>query len=191
MWMRGVAVRPVPVTARITRSALDAVARNLWGNEDTRLPPLYQRFEAQQPALAAHVRALLARNMDVAARAMGTYLTVCVWSAFRDTFGSKLGTVPPEAILATEEALRVEDELRRNHAEEPLDLDDVVLREQPDAVGWVHEQVDAITEVDEDDGRAVDVDDLHFVYRTILALVLSLSYAVAVPGGDATEEIEA
>lgn len=180
----------MPLTARISRSALDAVARNLWGNEDTRLPPLYKRFEAQQPALAAHVRSLLSRNMDNVARAMGTYLTVCVWSAFRETFGAKLTTVAPDAILATEEALKVEDELRRSHADEPLDLDDVVLREQPDVVGWVHEQVDAITEVDEDDGRAVDVDDLHFVYRTILALVLSLSYAVKADGAS-SEEIEA
>ena len=191
--MRGVAVRPVPLAARISRSSLDAVARTLWGNEDTRLPPLYRRFEAQQPALAAHVRSLLSRNMDNAARAMGTYLTVCVWCAFHETFGAKLGSVLPEAIQATDEALRVEDELRRSHADEPLDLDDVVLREQPHAVAWLHEQVDAITEVDEDDGRAVDVDDLHFVYRTILALVLSLSYAVAVPGGggEAGDEIEA
>lgn len=179
-------MRPVPPSARLTRSSLEAVARELWGSEDTKLPPLYRRFEAQQPALASHIRGLLARNMDNVARAMGTYLTVCVWSAFRETFGGKLGTVPPEAILATEEALKVEDELRRSHADEPLDLDDVVLREQPEVVGWVHEQVDAITEVDEDDGRAVDVDDLHFVYRTILALVLSLSYAVKGDAGGQT-----
>jgi hypothetical protein len=185
MWVRGAAIRPVPKYARIRRPALLAAAARVEAAQNTgALAKHLAQFEHSQPALAK--------------KAAGLFMCASVWLAFAEVFKESLECVSKEALAATEESLRVEEELRREHAEEPLDLEDVVMLEQPDIVAWVHEYVDAATDGTlaqerDDEGDAgnveveVDVDDLHLVYRLTLTVALALSYAVALPQKTETE----
>ena len=71
----------------------------------------------------------------------------------------------------------IEEELRARAPSEPLDLEDVVAQEQPGIVGFIHVHLEAALE-DASSDHAVDVDDVHLVYQTMLVLTLSLSHAV-------------
>jgi hypothetical protein len=193
MWVRGAAIRPVPAYAHLSRGALETASRLFEGEPGSdRLAAAMARFEAEQPDLSRQVNRVLDRPLDETAKALGSFLCLCIWLAFSESFGARLAALSKDAIAATDESIRVEEELRREHAEEPLDLEDVVLLEQPHVVEWVHEHVDAATDLSREEGEGeVDVDDLHLVYRTALAMSLSLSYGVSPPEGERIREIMA
>jgi hypothetical protein len=181
VWVRGAAIRPVPPHAVVPRDRLEAIESELAreASDDTRegLDAAFRRFEETQPALSEMVAETLARPIDETALALGYFLSIAVWMAFERSFGARLTVVTDDALAATHAALKLEEELRADHAEEPLDLDDVVAMEQPGVMAFVHEHVEAALDPAAGD-RDVDVDDVHHVYRTILALVLALSHAV-------------
>lgn len=186
----------MPKFAHLRRSVLDHVGKRIeHATETDELALHLARFERAQPELAIQVNRILERPLDETARALGFYLCACLWMGFEEAFGPRLARVSREALHATEESIRLEEELRREHAEEPLDLEDVVMLEQPEIVEWVHEHVDAATDVSLDeatgDTSEVDVDDLHLVYRTALTLALALSYGVSPPEGEIAKEIMA
>jgi hypothetical protein len=191
MWVRGAAIRPVPSFATVDRATLERVARHVKESPE-RFGETVRTFETEQPHLAAAIRRVLERPLDETVRSVGSLVVVTLWAAFREMFASRLRTLTREDMQATEESLKVEEELRREHAEEPLDLEDVVHLEQPAVVEWIHEHVDAVTDLSriEDDGE-IDVDDLHLVYRTALTITLALSYAVEAPAGEGRREIMA
>jgi hypothetical protein len=145
----------------------------------------FARFERTQPQLADRVSAVLSKPLDETALALGYFLSIAIWLSFERAFKGRLREVSIDNIEATEAAIKLEEELRAAHGEEPLDLDDVVAIEQPGILAFVHDHVDAALDVSEREeaAREVDVDDVHTVYRAILALVLSLSHAVAPEGG--------
>jgi hypothetical protein len=188
VWVRGAAIRPVPPYAVVRRERLEAVEAELAreAGDDARgeLDAAFRRFEETQPALAEMIGDTLAPPLDETALALGYFLSIAVWLAFEKSFGERLAVVTGEALEATQAALTLEEELRASHADEPLDLDDVVAIEQPGVLAFVHEHVEAALDPSAGD-RDVDVDDVHKVYRAILALVLALSHAVR--SGDATE----
>ena len=152
-----------------------------------------------QPHLAETVSGVLARPLDETALALGYFLSIAIWLAFERTFGQqRLREVSSDALVATSEAITLEEELRAANGAEPLELDDVVSLEQPHVLAFVHEHVDAALdpsarfrdERDEGAGepetrRDIDVDDVHAVYRTTVLLTLCLSHAV-VPVDGAT-----
>jgi len=214
MWARGAAIRPVPPYAVLDAAALERVEEELSSDADdaalaavvteaTGGPPraphvdlddAFGRFEATQPHLAERVASVLGRPLDETALALGYFLCISIWLAFDRTFGDRLGAVTADALRATDDAVALEEELRASHAEEPLDLEDVVAQEQPAIVTFVHGHVeaalDAVTNGRGDPGelrdegaeaapRSVDIDDVHLVYRTVLVLTLALSHAVA------------
>jgi hypothetical protein len=194
MWVRGAAIRPVPKYARLRRASLDAAAARVEAAQNTgTLIKHLTQFEHAQPALAKEVNRLLDRPLDETSKAAGLFMCASVWLAFSEVFGDDLECVSKEALKATEESIRVEEDLRREHAEEPLDLEDIVMIEQPDIIAWVHEYVDAATDAsralaeEPEQETEVDVDDLHLVYRLTLTLALALSYAVAAPQKTETE----
>jgi hypothetical protein len=169
----------------------------------------FGRFEQTQPELAARINDVLDRPLDETALALGYFLSIAIWMAFEQTFSARLAEVTTDAWRATSDALALEEDLRKKHADEPLDLDDVLALEQPDVVAFVHEHVEAALETtlapasESPSGFAavagealfatesadVDVDDIHLVYRTILALTLALSHAVAPEGGETSAEL--
>jgi hypothetical protein len=188
MWVRGAAIRPVPRFAVVDAETLAQIERRLADDSavaGAELDRAFARFESTQPHLADALSNVLSRPLDETALALGYFLSIAIWLAFEETFGTRrLREVSGDALKATEEAIELEQELRASHSEEPLDLDDVVSIEQPSVFAFVHEHVDAALDLDARDAespgetRDVDVDDVHAVYRAIVLVTLCLSHAV-------------
>jgi hypothetical protein len=195
MWVRGAAIRPVPRYAVVDAATLEQIERELADDSPRahgELDGAFARFESTQPYLADALSQLLAKPLDDTALALGYFLSIAIWLAFERTFGeARLREVSQDALEATEQAIKLEEELRAAHGDEPFDLDDVVSIEQPNVLAFVHEHVDAALDPaiverglstadrseDADKGE-VDVDDVHGVYRAIVLLTLCLSHAV-------------
>ncbi len=188
MWVRGAAIRPVPRYAVVDAATLEQIERELaedsTGARDE-LDAAFARFESTQPHLADALARALAKPLDDTALALGYFLTISTWLAFERTFGkARLREVSQDALRATEEAIKLEEELRAAHGDEPFVLDDVVSIEQPNLLAFVHEHVDAALDPNVREGdssppsRDVDVDDVHSVYRAVVLLTLCLSHAV-------------
>jgi hypothetical protein len=187
VWVRGAAIRPVPPYAIVDEASLAAVQAELArGSAEAQqdLDRAFQRFERTQPALADRMSTLLARPLDETALALGYFLTIAVWLAFERAFGDRLGEVSAEAALAAEEGLRLEAEIRASRGDEPFEVDDVVARQQPSILAFVHEHVDTALDVaSRPDDPEIDVDHVDMVYRGVVALTLALSHAVVpLPG---------
>jgi hypothetical protein len=192
MWFRGAAIRPVPPHAVVSREVLDRVEHELADGElgaKSELDDAFERFEQTQPALAQAAADILARPLDDTALALGYFLTITVWLAFERAFGTRLGEVSEEARDAAVAALDLEEQLRKNHAEEPLDLEDVMMLEQPGVLAFIHEHVEAALEPQDEEEHEVDVDDVHVVYRSILVETLALSHAVSPTSGTVPREM--
>jgi hypothetical protein len=192
MWFRGAAIRPVPPHAVIARDVLDQVEHELADGEfgaKSELDEAFERFEKTQPALAQAAADILARPLDETALALGYFLTITVWLAFERAFGSRLTEVSEEARDAAAESLDLEEQLRANHTQEPLDLEDVMSLEQPGILAFIHDHVEAALEPQDEDGADVDVDDVHTVYRSVLVETLALSHAVSTSTGAAPREM--
>lgn len=191
MWVRGAAIRPVPSYAVVDRAVLARIEDELAENGDgarSDLDDAFSRFERTQPALAQLAAHILGRPLDETALALGYFLTIAVWLGFERAFAARLAEVTEDELRAAESALTLEEELRAAHAEEPLELDDVMAIEQPGILAFVNEHLDAALEpVDAE--REVDVDDVHLVYRTVLVMTLALSHAVAPASGARPREL--
>ena len=183
MWVRSAAIRPVPGYAQLPSSALVAVEDWLGDDEEhaeQRLNDLFERFEREQPVLALRIGAALARQRDEVAMALGYFLTLVMWLAFDKAFGAALGRIDELALTSVKEAFALDEELRGQDPNEAVESDDVVAMEQPYALAFIQEHVDAALEVH---AGQVDVDAVHAVYRAIVIEVLALSYAVRAPSG--------
>jgi hypothetical protein len=190
MWVRGAAIRPVPRYAVLDASALEQIERGLADESAearSELDGAFARFESTQPELSDAISQVLSRPLDETALALGYFLSIAVWLAFERTFGpARLREVSGDALRATDEAIKLEEELRASHGDEPLDLDDVVSIEQPNVLAFIHEHVDAALEPrpadpegeEPGDVRDVDADDVDAVYRAVVLLTLCLSHAV-------------
>jgi hypothetical protein len=203
MWVRGAAIRPVPRYAVVDAATLDEIERELADDSPRahgELDSAFARFESTQPYLADVLSQLLAKPLDDTALALGYFLSIAIWLAFERTFGEeRLREVSQDALEATEQAIKLEEELRAAQGDEPFDLDDVVSIEQPNVLAFVHEHVDAALDPALRERAAldpalreraaatasagtekgdVDVDDVHSVYRAIVLLTLCLSHAV-------------
>ncbi len=192
MWVRGAAIRPVPSYAVVVREVLNDIEEELADNglsPKSDLDEAFTRFERTQPAVAQLAANVLSRPLDETALALGYFLTIAVWMAFERAFGARLGEVTEGELSAAESALTLEEELRAAHAEEPLELDDVMAIEQPGILGFVNEHVEAALEPNEAEPREVDVDDVHTVYRTVLVMTLAFSHAVQPSSGARPREM--
>lgn len=181
MWSRGVAIRPVPAHAVVEPRTVEGVREAFEADDDDaqrKLDDAFSRFEATQPALSARLEdALEKRGLDETARTLGYFLGVCVWLAFDRQFGGRLGRVDDVAVRAETDALELEAELRSTDAGS-LDAEDVVMREQPALMEFIHEHIDVALD-SESFATKGDVDDVHAIYRVVLVELLSLSHAVA------------
>jgi hypothetical protein len=199
MWVRGAAIRPVPRYAVVDAATLEKIERELADDSPRargELDGAFARFEATQPILADAISTVLSKPLDDTALALGYFLSIAIWLAFERTFGEpRLREVTQDVLDATEQAIKLEEELRAAHGDEPFDLDDVVSIEQPNVLAFVHEHVDAALDPalhGEGEGeparavepsasaeaRDVDVEDVHAVYRAVVLLTLCLSHAV-------------
>jgi len=195
MWVRGAAIRPVPRYAVVDGATLEQIERELADDSPrarSELDGAFARFETTQPHLADAISHVLSKPLDDTALALGYFLSIAIWLAFERTFGeARLREVSEDAIDATAQAIKLEDELRAAKGDEPFDLDDVVSIEQPNLFAFVHEHVDAALDPAPRDAgatrasRDIDVDDVHAVYRAIVLMTLCLSHAVLAVDGAA------
>jgi hypothetical protein len=199
MWVRGAAIRPVPRYAVLGAATLEKIERELADDSPHargELDDAFARFESTQPQLADAISQLLSKPLDETALALGYFLSIAIWLAFEGTFSeARLREVSQDAIAATEEAIKLEEELRAAHGDEPLDLDDVVSIEQPSVLAFVHEHVDAALDpsaraAQRGHASDVDVEDVHVVYRAIVLLTLCLSHAVVPVDGASRGNVE-
>jgi hypothetical protein len=184
VWVRSAAIRPVPPEAQLGREALDAVEQWLGDDEPTaaqRLDQIYQALETEQPVLAARLGRTFARGHDEVASALGYFLSLVIFKAFGD--GHALARISDTALDSVEQALALDEQLRRDDPVEAVDSDDVVAMEQPHVVAFVHEHIEAALELH---GAEADVDAVHAMYRMILVETLALSYAASPEGDPAT-----
>jgi hypothetical protein len=191
MWLRGAAIRPVPEDAVVSRGVLDRIESSLAdGGVETKseLDDAFERFEETQPALAQRAADILAQPLDETALALGYFLTIAVWLAFEKAFGPRLSEVTEEAREAAEASIALEEELRAQNTQEPLELEDVMALEQPHLVAFIHEHLEAALELDDGEPR-VDIDDVHLVYRSVLVQTLALSHAVRSTRGSVSREL--
>lgn len=193
MWVRSAAIRPVPAYAQLPPEVFAEVEQWLGSDEaaaEQRLHEAFDRFENDQAVLADRIGSALARTNDEVALALGYFLALAIWLAFSEHQGSRLCTITETAVTSVEEALALDEELRGADPAEAVDSDDVVAMEQPHALNFVNEHVEAALEVHEGE---IDVEAVHAMYRLILVELLALSYAVQPPddGLVATGEIEA
>src|SRR3954447_471926 len=129
MWVRGAAIRPVPQYAVVARPVLDDIEEELAENglsPKSDLDDAFGRFEQTQPALAQQAAQVLARPLDETALALGYFLTIAGWLSFERAFGARLCEVNGQPLEAAQSALTLEEELRATHADEPLELEDVM-----------------------------------------------------------------
>ncbi len=185
MWTRGVAIRPVPPHAIVEARTIELV-RDAFDDDDdaqAKLDEAFTRFEQTQPALSGRLEdALERRGIDDTARTLGYFLGVSVWLAFDRQFDNRLGRVDETAARAASAALELESELRAESERSiELDAEDIIAREQPALMAFVHEHVDVALESPPQSGasRGPDVDDVYAIYRVILVQLLSLSHAVS------------
>lgn len=181
MWVRRAAIRPVPPFAELPARTLTEVEDQLSEDDDearTRLDEAFTRFEETQPVLATRISTALSKPIDETALALGYFLTLAVWLAFDSAFHGDIDNVTETALTSVEESLQLDEQLRLADPAEALDSDDVIAMEQPHAMAFIHEHIDAALEAN---ANEVDVDDVHSIYRLVLIEVLALSYAVKAP----------
>ncbi len=190
MWVRRTAIRPVPPYARVSEHALETVRESLADDDETareQLDEAFERFETTQPALARRAGEELSKPLDETALALGYFLMLAVWLGFEGSHKGHLEEVSDESLAATEELVRLDEELRVADPAEALDTDDVIAMEQPHLLEFIHEHLDATLEAH---AEGIDVDDVHAMYRVVLLEVLALSYAVRPPEGYPVSKIE-
>lgn len=183
MWVRRSAIRPVPSYAQVPARALESVRDRLAEEDDqarAQLDEAFERFERTQPMLASHIADVLNRPLDETVLALGYFLSLAVWLAFEQAHGGHLEEITEQALSATDELLKLDEQLRRTDPAEALDTDDIVAMDQPHLLEFVNEHLEATLEAHAED---IDVDDVHSVYRLVLLEVLALSYAVQRPIG--------
>ena len=181
MWVRSAAIRPVPPYAQLPDEALGAVEQWLGSDEaetEGRLHEAFERFEHSQPALSQRVSRALGRSGDEVALALGYYLSLVIWLGFEQAFAQRLTELSGTEVDGVEQSLKLDEQLRGQDPVEAVDSDDVVAMEQPHAVEFIHEHLEAALEAH---AGNVDVDAVHAMYRVVLIEVLALSYAVRPP----------
>lgn len=183
MWVRRSAIRPVPRYARVPESAIAAIETRL-ASADARAERLvadaYQRFSAEQHALAEYLGQRLTHSLDDVAQALGQMLSVAVFMAFEALPTGTLRSASADAVAAADAALGADEELRRADPVDALDSEDIVAIEQPALVGFVNQHIGVTLEKH---AESVDVDDVALVFRAILVEILTLSHAVHPPDG--------
>ncbi|MBM4358759.1 MAG: hypothetical protein FJ096_11710 [Deltaproteobacteria bacterium] len=185
MWVRSAAIRPVPPFAVLSREALEAVEEWLGDDEPTteaRLTEIFEALESKQPVLAARLGDAFVRCRDEVAEALGYFLGLTMYRAFEASFAGRLDAVTVEGLAGVEEALALDEELRGGDPAEAVDSDDVIAMEQPHVIAYIHEHLDTALEVH---AASADVDAVHAIYRTLLVVLLALSYTVRAPDGAA------
>jgi hypothetical protein len=183
MWTRGAAIKPVPRYAVVSQALLDQIEEHEDWDDASGIAERMSRLPTRQPHLFDDVIDRKNARIDDVAKSFHHTVTSRLVQIFEAAFPDRVSQVLTQDLVAIDESLTVEEELRAEHPEEPFELDDVVSREQPAIVAFLQRVLEETLEEVSD--REVDLDDVHAVYRKMLGYVLALSHAVLPPAGNA------
>jgi len=147
----------------------------------------FERFNAEQPALARYLLERLSHSRGDAALALGQMLTVAVFMAFESSPGRHLRGSTEDEVAAADASLGADEELRRSDPMDALDSEDIVAIEQPALLLFVNEHIGRTLEKH---AGSIDVDHVAVVFRAILVEILALSHAVLPPPGFPMDQSE-
>ncbi len=183
MFVRKAALRPVPSYATVEDRWVQVVEQSLDDDEEKLQESLdrgFRELDARQPAVARHASETLSEMKDELAQALGYFLAVTVYLAFREAFPKRLGVASEDDVAMAEATLDADEELRIDDPAETLETDDIVAMGQPAIVAFVQHHVEQALEQGGDD---VDVTSIESVYRAVLVEIVTLSHAVLAPEG--------
>ena len=175
MWVLRSAIRPVPSYARIDEATIQSVLENFANEADEHhddFDAAFAEFDEAQSVLAHYVSGELSRNLGEPAMALGYFLSLCIWLSFERAMGRNINL------------LELDQEMRKADVNEPLDTDDVVRMEQPRLVQFIHEHIENALDLE---STELEMNELQVVYRMVLIMTLSFSYAVRAPAGFPTQ----
>lgn len=174
----------MPSFAKVPEAVLERLEEDLTNDIDeadasaTMLNEALERFERDQPVLADHMSERVGRYKKEPTLGFGYFLMLAVYLAFERAFPGEIEEVTEITLASVEEALTLDEEIRKIDPAEVVESDDVVAMEQPHLLQYVQEHVGAALEAHADE---VDVDEVHAIYRAVLVEVLALSYSVRPP----------
>jgi hypothetical protein len=187
-WSVRSALPSIPSDAVVELAAVDAVEHMFSHCSDLErsIADAFSRFDDEQPALGAFLASEFDSLRDDTAQALGYFLSVCVYEAFRRAFGKRLGVADASTVELAKASLELDERMRREDSTEPFESDDIVAMQQPHVMAFVREQIDSVLAPDDeqDVARDVDVDDVSAVYRAMLVCILALSQVVRPSRGD-------
>ncbi|MBK6517104.1 MAG: hypothetical protein IPM79_20360 [Polyangiaceae bacterium] len=184
MWVRRAAIRPVPAYAKVPEGVLSRLEDDLSADVDDvedasdLMNEALERFERDQPILADHMSERVGRYKKEPVVGVGYFLMIAVYLAFERAFPGEIDAIDETSLKSVEEALALDEEIRRVDPAEVVESDDVVAMEQPHVLRYVQDHVAAALETHADE---LDVDEVHAIYRAVLVETLALSYAVKAP----------
>lgn len=183
MFVRKAALRPVPSYATVEDRWVHMMEQSL-DDDEARLQEALDRgfrdLDSRQPAIAQHASDMLADVSDELAQALGYFLVVTVFLAFKEAFPTRLSVATEDDVGMAEATLDADEELRADDPEEALETDDIVAMAQPAVVAFVQHHVEQALE---QGGDEVDVGAIERVYRGVLIEIVTLSHAVDSPDG--------
>lgn len=187
MWVLRSAIRPVPSYARIDEATIQSVLENFANEADEHhddFDAAFAEFDEAQSVLAHYVSGELSRNLGEPAMALGYFLSLCIWLSFERAMGRNINFITKESLDETCQLLELDQEMRKADVNEPLDTDDVVRMEQPRLVQFIHEHIENALDLE---STELEMNELQVVYRMVLIMTLSFSYAVRAPAGFPTQ----
>lgn len=141
----------------------------------------YHDLDSRQPAIAEYASVVLSGVGDELIQALGYFLTVTVYLAFREAFPTRMALASEDDVTMAAATVEADEELRADDPDEVMETDDVVAMGQPAIVAFVQHHVEQALEQGADDD--IDLAALDRVYRAVLVEIVVLSHAIAAPDG--------
>lgn len=172
MWIQAGALQPVPSYAVISADAIARVTGRLSDHRglQQRLDMAFRQLEREQPQLTGFLAAELNELEAQPAQALGYFLFVLVFLAFREGFGARLREVAAEDLRAALEHLLADGEVRSRACSAGSYSEDIVALGQPALMHVVQSELENAP-----DGAG----ELSPVVQSVLVEIVALTQAVA------------
>lgn len=181
MFVEPVALGAVPAYARVAQAVVDAVWTRMYRSSnglDRALAAGFRRMEQRQPALAAFVAYELSELLSQQLQAVAFRLSMLVFSAFEEAFGSKLGRVELSDINRALSCLVADSELRSQWVRGNTYSEDAIAIGQPALVACLRAEMERAIAGAPD----LEWENLDRFYQSLLAMVVAMTHAVAPEG---------
>ena len=181
MFVEPVALEVVPPYARIAPTTVETVAKRVWRPGpavDKLLSGSFRQMEQRQPALAAFVAFELSELASAPLQSIAYRLSVLVYGAFEEAFGTRVGRVELTDINRALGRLVADSELRSEWVPGNTYSEDAIAVGQPALIARLRAEVDRAVA----NQPALEWENLDRFYESLLAMVVVMTHAVAPAG---------